>query len=133
MRAFFPDAIFSAHDWHYQEPIEMHPEAGLSIKEYAERSYGLVWDTVHVLRMGRHGEAPVTDDWRRLFEQVGGNIRLIHFKDGADPEMLRTLAEATDCPIILETRPPIKVMMSRSDLIGWLVRKRQIIRHFFKA
>lgn len=133
MRSIFPDAIFPAHKPSGTDPIEMHPEAGLSIKEYAERPYGLVWDTAHVLRMGRHDEAPVTNDWRKLFAQVSGNIRLIHVKDGADPEMLKALAEVTDCPVILETRPPIKVIINQLSLIDWLEKKRRVIRHFFKA
>lgn len=117
--------------------LEMHPELQVRINFYADHPVGLVWDTEHVLRPGRHGEPPVTKNWPELLEKIKHNIGLIHVKNNADPKMLKALAYETDCPVIFEGRPPFGQIFSpplkkaKERMIAWLKSRRLYLSYFF--
>jgi len=146
-RYFQRTSMFITHDVIHVGVMEMHPERDLEICDYASYPHGLVWDTEHVIRSGRHGQPPITDDWERLLDEVGHNIRLIHVKAPMNPKMLKALAEKTtaDVPVIFESLPfDSKGVISliknisespwnaRKRTIEWLKNKRTFLGYFFK-
>jgi len=52
---FQKTSMFITHDVTHVGVIEMHPELEFDIGIYANYPHGLVWDTEHVIRSGRHG------------------------------------------------------------------------------
>jgi hypothetical protein len=126
----FPDALPVIHSAG-RGILEMHPELRLRDIDYIKNDVSVVWDTEHVVRVGRHGEKPLTTDWRRFLGILDHkNIKLIHYKPdlpGLLPtsetgEMLLRLAELTTCPVVLEARPPNSHFTDREIFgkIDWL-------------
>jgi len=134
---FQKTSMFITHDVIHAGVVEMHPELDLEVGIYANYPYGLVWDTEHVIRSGRHGQPPVTDDWEKLLDEVGHNIRLIHVKDPVNPKMLEALAKKTTCPVIFETRPPLGKIFKppmrhvQKRALEWLTSRRNFLGYFF--
>lgn len=123
-------SLFVSHDVAHVGVMEMNPENKLAPAIYANYARGICWDTEHIIRPGRHGEPPVTDNWRNLLDKVGRNIRLIHVKSSADPEMLRALAKAAPgCPVILEDPPIIRF---RGKTLEWLKGRREFLGKYFE-
>ncbi|MFA6048061.1 MAG: hypothetical protein WCV59_05465 [Parcubacteria group bacterium] len=137
-RYFQRTSMFITHDVIHVGVMEMHPELDLETGVYANYPHGLVWDTKHVIRSGRHGQPPVTEDWVRLLDEVGHNIRLIHVKYPVNPKMLKALAEKTNCPVIFEARPPLgnifkpPMRHAQKRAIEWLKEKRTFLGYFFE-
>jgi len=134
----FPNSLMVSHDLYYRAfgPLELNPEMEISVP-YERLDCSFVWDTEHVVRSGRHGERPVTDNWERLLDKIGHNIKLIHVKSSADPKMLKALAKETDCPVIFEDRPPFGKIFrpplkdSKDRMIAWLKDRRTFLSYFF--
>lgn len=125
-------AMLVTHNSRQAGVLEMNPE------DNHTRHGGVCWDTKHVVRSGTNGESPITRDWRTLLEIVRHNVRLIHVNDSApiDPKMLVALAEATDCPVIYEAKPPLKHILhspfgARKRMLKWLEERRMYLEEFF--
>ena len=135
---FQKTSMFITHDVIHVGVMEMHPELDLEVGVYADYPHGLVWDTEHVIRSGRHGQPPITDDWEKLLDEVGHNIRLIHVKDPINPKMLKALAEKTTCPVIFEARPPLgktfkpPMKHAQKRATEWLAGRRTFLGYFFE-
>ena len=138
--------MFITHDTVHAGAMEMHPEREMTAGNYALYPHGLVWDTEHVIRPGRHGEPPITDNWENLLEEVKYNIRLIHVKNSAPPEMLKALAENTSSsiPVIFEDMPfgstdavsliknmALPPLGIKERMIAWLKGRRNYLNYFF--
>jgi hypothetical protein len=124
----FPDALYVVHSAG-RGIVEIHPELRLRDIDYARIGIDVVLDTEHWIRGGRHGEPPVTTDWRRFLQILNPNqIKLIHFKPGYPSAqearaILLELAKITNCPVILEARPPLVhlVKWNISEKMVWLM------------
>lgn len=121
IQATFPKAIYVARV-PGTNPLEIHPEAGLTVNEYAQYPYPLIWDTWHSRRPMRYGQGgQITHDWQKLLASVAAKICQIHVHPTikeivslirGDPQMelikmLKTLGEKTACPVVIEVAPLI--------------------------
>ncbi|MDP2873744.1 MAG: hypothetical protein Q8N84_00350 [bacterium] len=119
IRSAFPEAIYVAKV-PGTNPLEIHPEAGLTVDEYAQYPYPLIWDTWHSRRPMRYGQGgEITKNWQILLERVAAKICQIHVHPTireivslvrGDPQtelikMLRALGEKTVCPVVIEVAP----------------------------
>jgi hypothetical protein len=125
----FQSAIFINHGAGIG-PVEMNPELGVPDRAYAKNEVDVVWDNEHITRKGRHGEPPVTTDWRKFLQTLDPTrIKMIHYKPSYPTpeeakEMLIKLSQITSCPVVLEARPPNSHFVTRSirSKVIWLKR-----------
>lgn len=119
IRSAFPEAIYVARV-PGTNPLEIHPEAGLTVDEYVQYPYPLIWDTWHSRRPMRYGQGrQITNDWQKLLASVAAKICQIHVHPTVkeiiglvrgDPQMelirmLQALGKVTDCPAVIEVAP----------------------------
>ncbi len=135
----FPAALYVVHH-KGEDPLEINPEAGLTVADYLSYEPGLVWDTEHVRRPRRDGQGgPVAENWYELWRELDpAQIKLIHFnargralKEFLAGEvndlaiMLHNVAQTTTCPIVVEIPPPVTQKT--------LVRIRELIEYYCRS
>jgi hypothetical protein len=125
--AKYPYAIRSMHGV-YTDPVEIHPELKISEEGYLRAGFPIVFDTLHVRRIGANGEPPVTTDPLRFISLLGKRIQLIHLRLSHEEEksllkqeetseivkVAKSLNNYTKCNVILELVPKIQ---SKTQLI----------------
>jgi hypothetical protein len=112
----------------YTDPVEIHPELKISEEGYLRAGFPIVFDTLHVRRIGANGEPPVTTDPLRFISLLGKRIQLIHLRLSHEEEksllkqeetseivkVAKSLNNYTKCNVILELVPKIQ---SKTQLI----------------
>jgi len=131
--------IVTYHIWNRNLPVEICPENATMFPE-GPINYppGIVLDTEHLTRCGRHGQPAI--DWKKLLDRLDSNqVKFIHVKPHA-PEvaelrkMLLALAELTHdsrCPIILEASPRILLFGRWEKTVSWLREERIALEGYF--
>lgn len=128
--------IVHSPDPHYPHPLEINPElgwdAGNAVRVLDLDAMPLVLDTLHLRRLGRHGEPPlfstVSDCLYFISELKKEKIAFVHFHPKDDNELKGFLrgeptnplslilmgiySRGVNCPIIVEI-PPLKRFLFR--------------------